>query len=100
MSAAAEPLLFPLFLKLAGRKVLVVGAGTVAASKLLTLRGTGARITVVAPAVGDALRAAADDTVAIEQRPFAPADLSGAWLVIAAATPEVNRAVALSGSSA
>jgi uroporphyrin-III C-methyltransferase/precorrin-2 dehydrogenase/sirohydrochlorin ferrochelatase len=32
--------------------------------------------------------------VAIERRPFAPADLDEAWLVVAAATPEVNRHVA------
>jgi uroporphyrin-III C-methyltransferase/precorrin-2 dehydrogenase/sirohydrochlorin ferrochelatase len=30
----------------------------------------------------------------VVRRPFAPADLDGAWLVLAAATPEVNRAVA------
>jgi siroheme synthase-like protein len=32
--------------------------------------------------------------VSIAQRPFVPADLDGAWLVVAAATPEVNRHVA------
>jgi uroporphyrin-III C-methyltransferase/precorrin-2 dehydrogenase/sirohydrochlorin ferrochelatase len=40
------------------------------------------------------LRAVAGGTVVLEQRAFEPADLSGAWLAIAAATPEVNRAVA------
>ena len=96
MSAArAQPLLFPLFLKLEGRRVLVVGAGKVAASKLATLRGTGADVLVIAPALGAgiaAAEAAGDCTVLC--RPFAEADLQGAWLVIAAATPEVNRAVA------
>ena len=87
--------MFPLFLKLAGRKVLVVGAGPVATSKLATLQGTCSRITVVAPEVSaDVARAAADGMVVLEQRAFEPADLGGAWLVIAAATPEVNRAVA------
>ena len=37
--------------------------------------------------------------VAIAQRPFVPADLDGAWLVVAAATPEVNRAVALAAEA-
>ena len=32
--------------------------------------------------------------VAVAQREFAPADVDGAWLVVAAATPEVNRRVA------
>lgn len=91
----AEPLLFPLFLKLSLRKVLVVGAGPVAASKLLTLEGTGARVTVVAPAACDGVaQAEAEGRVRLLRRAFEPADLSGAWLVIAAATPEVNRAVA------
>lgn len=95
MSPPTEPLLFPMFLKLEGRKVLVVGAGPVAASKLVTLQGTGARIAVVAPEVSaEMARAAADGNVLLERRTFQPADLIGAWLVIAAATPLVNRAVA------
>ncbi len=42
---------FPVFLKLEGRRVLVVGAGPVAASKLRPLVDAGARVTVVAPRV-------------------------------------------------
>ncbi len=44
-----EPL-YPVFLKLAGLPVVVVGGGTVAASKLDGLLAAGARVTVVAPA--------------------------------------------------
>ena len=47
--------LFPLFLKLAGRKVLVVGGGPVAAAKVASLREAGAAIAVVAPEVQPAL---------------------------------------------
>ena len=43
--------LFPTFLKLAGRPVLVVGGGPVAASKLASLLAAGADVTVVAPDV-------------------------------------------------
>jgi siroheme synthase-like protein len=32
--------------------------------------------------------------VALRHRPFQPSDLDGAWLVVAAATPDANRAVA------
>jgi uroporphyrin-III C-methyltransferase/precorrin-2 dehydrogenase/sirohydrochlorin ferrochelatase len=90
-------LLLPVFLKLAGRKVLVVGAGPVAAAKIAGLRGTGARIVVVAPQLSPALRAEVEQGasgITVAERGFSPADLDGAWLVIAAAPPEINRAVA------
>lgn len=83
--------LLPTFLKLAGRRVLVVGAGPVAASKLEALRRAGADITVVAPVIAPAIARAG---VRIETRAFAPGDLDGVWFVVAAATPEVNAAVA------
>lgn len=79
--------LFPVFLKLDGRRVLVVGGGPVATSKLEGLRVAGAAITVVAPEVTDEIRAMG---VEIRQRPFEEADLDDVWYVVAAATPEVN----------
>ena len=83
--------LFPAFLKLAGRRVVVVGGGPVATSKLRALLDAGAAVTVVAPEMTPAIDAA---PVARIRRPFAPDDLEGAWLVVAAATPAVNRGVA------
>jgi uroporphyrin-III C-methyltransferase/precorrin-2 dehydrogenase/sirohydrochlorin ferrochelatase len=83
--------LLPLFLNLTGRRVLVVGAGPVAAAKLQALVGAGADVTVVAPSIDAAIARAG---VRIERREFSPDDLDGVWLVVAAATPEVNRAVA------
>jgi uroporphyrin-III C-methyltransferase/precorrin-2 dehydrogenase/sirohydrochlorin ferrochelatase len=71
--------------------VVVVGGGPVAASKLQGLLDAGARVTVIAPEVVDEIRS---HGVRVERRPFAPADLDGAWFVVAAATPAVNRAVA------
>jgi uroporphyrin-III C-methyltransferase / precorrin-2 dehydrogenase / sirohydrochlorin ferrochelatase len=87
MSAA----LFPVFLKLAGRRVLVVGGGPVATSKIDALVAAGAEITVVAPVM-----TAVIDTspVTRHRREFRPDDVEGVWLVVAAATPEVNREVA------
>jgi uroporphyrin-III C-methyltransferase/precorrin-2 dehydrogenase/sirohydrochlorin ferrochelatase len=85
------PELLPLFLNLTGRDVLLVGGGRVAEAKLRQLLAVGARVRVVAPAIADGIRAAG---VAIAERGFDAADLEGAWLVVAAATPEVNRAVA------
>lgn len=87
--------LLPIFLNLAGRRVLLVGAGPVAVSKLETLRATGADLHVVAPDIRPEIaEAAAAGAVTVAQRAFDPRDLRDAWLVIAAATPEVNRAVA------
>ena len=83
--------LLPVFLTLAGRRVLLVGAGPVAVSKLDALRRAGALVTVVGPRVDPAVR---ELGVAVEARPFEPRDLDGAWFVVAAATPEVNAQVA------
>jgi len=88
----SEPSLFPLFLKLRGRKVLLVGGGTVAASKLADLIAAGSLVTIVAPEPSP--RIAAFEGVTIIRRGFVARDLDGVWLVVAAATPEVNREVA------
>jgi uroporphyrin-III C-methyltransferase/precorrin-2 dehydrogenase/sirohydrochlorin ferrochelatase len=82
---------FPIFLKLAGRRVLVVGGGPVAASKLRALVDADACVTVVAPEIVADIAAAPVDLV---RRPFAVTDLDGVSFVVAAAPPEVNRAVA------
>jgi len=88
--------LYPAFLKLAGLRAVVVGGGEVASHKLDGLLASGARVTVVAPTIVDAIRerrARGADLTLIE-RAFAAADLDGARWVVAAATPEVNREVA------
>jgi len=86
-----EPRPYPVFLRLAGMPVVVVGGGTVAAQKLAGLLAAGARVTVVAPQTCDAVREAGVTRI---ERAFLPRDLDGARWVVAAATPEVNRAVA------
>jgi siroheme synthase-like protein len=68
-----------------------VGGGTVAAAKLQQLQAVGADVFIVAPSVQEAI---VQSGVAHARRRFEAADLDGAWLVVAAATPEVNRAVA------
>lgn len=85
-----EPLLFPVFLKLRGRKILLVGGGRVACAKLESLGGTGARVTVVAPEVREEIYRSG---VEVLRRPFEPDDLNDAWFAVATATPEVNRQV-------
>jgi siroheme synthase-like protein len=83
--------LFPVFLKLVNRPVLVIGGGQVATAKLAALQQAGARVTVVSPKVAPAIVGAG---VRVVRRPFRAADLNGQWFVVSAATPAVNRAVA------
>ena len=86
---------FPVFLKLEGRRVLVVGGGPVAAGKLRALLSAGARITVVAPDVVPEIEALAREGAGLEivRRGFVESDLDGVWYVVAAAPPDVNRVV-------
>src|SRR5438034_359575 len=86
--------LLPLFLNLTGRTVVLVGGGRVAASKLQQLLGAGARVRVVAPEISAAIAGADPAGVQLFERPFEASDLDEAWLVVAAATPAVNRQVA------
>lgn len=81
--------LFPLFLDLTGRRVLVVGGGPVATEKARELARHGARVRVVSPEVRPELEAIAEEIV---WAPFAPHHVEGAFLVVAAAPPAVNRA--------
>lgn len=83
--------LYPVFLKLAGLPVVVVGGGPIAAGKLDGLLAAGARVTVVAPKITHAIRVLG---VTIVERAFVPSDLDGARWVVAAAPPEVNQRVA------
>ena len=83
--------LLPVFLKLEGRSVLLVGGGRLAKSKLPALLASGAVVRMVAPEIDPEIAASA---VTLVRRGFAPSDLDGAWLAVAAATPEVNRSVA------
>jgi siroheme synthase-like protein len=82
--------LYPAFLKLEGKRVLLVGGGPVAAAKLDGLLAAGAQVTVVAPQIRPELQRPG---VALERRPFEPGDVEEVWWVVAAAPPEVNRQV-------
>ena len=82
--------MFPAFLHLRSRRVVVVGGGPVAASKLEALLAAGADVTVVAPEVRPEIE---QTGVTVVRRAFEDADLDGAWWVVAAAPPEINRQV-------
>ena len=86
---------YPAFLRLVGRRCVVVGGGRVGERKALVLAAAGAAVTVIAPSVGEALRAAADEgTLGVEPRAYRSGDLAGAMLAVAATdSPEVNARV-------
>lgn len=87
--------LFPMFMKLAGKQCLVVGAGKVGEPKIAGLIDTGALIQVVTLSASDAVREWAQaGKIELELRRFAPADLDGKFLaVVATASNKLNESV-------
>ncbi|GIF00363.1 uroporphyrinogen-III C-methyltransferase [Paractinoplanes rishiriensis] len=77
-------------LRLAGRRVLMVGGGTVATRRVPALIAAGARVEIVAPELTPALRGHVDaGRVTWSERRFEPGDVAGAWLVhVAVDDPE------------
>jgi uroporphyrin-III C-methyltransferase/precorrin-2 dehydrogenase/sirohydrochlorin ferrochelatase len=82
--------MYPVFLRLRGRRVLLVGGGRVAAAKLAGLLAEGADVTVVAPEIRPELH---QPGVTIMARTFDPGDVEDVWYVITAAPREVNEQV-------
>ena len=77
--------LFPMFIKLTGRQVLVVGAGVIGESKIGGLLETGARIRVVSLQAGPVVREwAREGKIELDLRAYSSDDLSGAFLTIVA----------------
>jgi precorrin-2 dehydrogenase/sirohydrochlorin ferrochelatase len=91
----SAPALFPMFLKLAGRRCLVVGGGPVGESKIESLLRAGAQVTVVSPALTDRLERMERHGLFVWKRGrFDSSDLEGAFLVIAATSDDAtNEAV-------
>ncbi len=75
---------FPVALKLAGKRCLVLGQGRDAAARAQALLATGARVVVVHPSPGSEVQALqfGSGQLSIERRAFSAADLDGAWLVV------------------
>jgi precorrin-2 dehydrogenase/sirohydrochlorin ferrochelatase len=87
--------LFPVFLRLAGRRVLVIGAGGVAGAKIPPLLQAGAKVIVVAPAIaaGIWIRAArAGGQLELREREPLPKDFEGVDLVFLATDDSVANA--------
>lgn len=83
-------------LRLAGKKVVVIGGGTVAQRRVPVLIAGGAQVHVVARAATPAVEALAEQQpgITLELRDYRDGDLEGAWYAIAATDqPDVNAAV-------
>jgi precorrin-2 dehydrogenase/sirohydrochlorin ferrochelatase len=87
--------LFPIFLKIAARPCIVIGAGHLAESKIESLRAAHARVTVIAPSATEHITdLAAAGEIEWLQREYVEGDLTGNFIVVAATNvPAVNRAV-------
>jgi precorrin-2 dehydrogenase/sirohydrochlorin ferrochelatase len=87
--------LLPIFVKLRNRLVVVVGGGAIAEGKIESLLAAEARVRIVAPQVTPAIAKWIEQgRVEWHAKAFAPADLDGAFLVVAGTSaPGVNEAV-------
>ncbi|RAV00916.1 uroporphyrinogen-III C-methyltransferase [Mycolicibacter senuensis] len=83
-------------LRLAGRKVVVVGAGGVAQRRLPLLVDSGAQVVVIAPGATPSVEALGERKpgITLVSRAYRDGDLTDAWYAIAATDdPDVNAAV-------
>jgi len=86
---------YPVYLDLHGRLVTIVGGGSVAERKAITLLRYGADVQVISPQITPALGAlVAEGLIEHEGRGYVRGDLAGAFLVVCATdSTETNRAV-------
>jgi precorrin-2 dehydrogenase/sirohydrochlorin ferrochelatase len=79
------PPLYPVYLSLAHKTVLIVGGGNLAAQKLRTLEPTGADVMLVAPRIAPECQTwSGRGALHTHSRPFVPGDLDGVAMVFAA----------------
>jgi uroporphyrin-III C-methyltransferase len=98
----ASGVVYPVGLRLHGRRVVVVGGGQVAHRRVAGLLEARARVTVVSPEVTPALEALVDPgSLVWVRRRYEHGDLDGAWYAVAATDdPSVNAAVAAEAEAA
>ncbi|MFP8905682.1 uroporphyrinogen-III C-methyltransferase [Streptomyces atacamensis] len=85
---------YPVGLRLTGRRVVVLGGGTVAQRRLPALLAAGADVLLIAPSATPSVEAMAEaGELRWERRAYHPGDLDGAWYaVVATDDAEANAA--------
>ena len=92
---------YPMFVKLTGRRCVVVGGGRVAQRKVRGLIESGASVVVIAPNVTEVLTAAGDrGDLTICRRGYEVGDLEGAFLVFAATNDSAVNGAVISDAAA
>ncbi|MDD4571494.1 MAG: bifunctional precorrin-2 dehydrogenase/sirohydrochlorin ferrochelatase [Clostridia bacterium] len=86
---------FPLFVSLAGRPVVVVGAGNIAARRIKTLLQFKPNLRVIAPCLNEEVwELAAKHGFKVEKRPYQTGDCKDAFIAVAATDDKsVNQAI-------
>jgi uroporphyrin-III C-methyltransferase / precorrin-2 dehydrogenase / sirohydrochlorin ferrochelatase len=89
-----DPPAYPVGLRLAGRRVVVVGGGSVAQRRLPSLLAAGADVTLISPSVTASVEAMADaGELTWERRSYTDGDLAEAWYALVATDdPATNSA--------
>ncbi|MET9255996.1 uroporphyrinogen-III C-methyltransferase [Streptomyces sp. NPDC003717] len=95
----AEHPAYPVGLRLAGRRVLVLGGGQVAQRRLPGLIAAGADVRLVSPSATPSVEAMADaGEIVWERRRYQEGDLDGAWYaLIATSDPAANTTASAEG---
>jgi precorrin-2 dehydrogenase / sirohydrochlorin ferrochelatase len=85
MAGPSENLLYPMFVKIAGARCLVVGGGPIALQKVTQLLACRAQVQVISPNLAPALQKLADEgAITWEARTWQTGDVTGALLIISA----------------
>lgn len=100
LSEPLEGAPYLLALRLAGRRVTIIGGGAVAARRIPALLDSGADVVVVSPELTPMV-AEREGQIRWIRRGYAPGDCAGSWLVGAwTSDPDVNAAVAREADAA